>query len=62
MRDFSKQTSTRAAERDVKITDIETCVLEGNFEWNLVRIHTDAGVTGLGESYRGVQSKRSWRT
>lgn len=53
MRDFSKHTSTYASERDVEITDIETCVIEGNFEWNIVKVHTDAGVTGIGESYRG---------
>lgn len=53
MRDFSNHAMNRVPERDVKITDIETCVIEGNFEWNLVRVHTDAGVTGLGEAYRG---------
>ena len=53
MRDFSNQAVNRGAGRDVEITDIETCVVEGNFEWNLVRVHTDAGVTGVGESYRG---------
>ncbi|AZH26394.1 mandelate racemase/muconate lactonizing enzyme family protein [Haloplanus aerogenes] len=53
MRDYSNQTTRRADARDVTITDIETAVIEGNFDWNLVRIHTDAGVTGLGESYRG---------
>lgn len=53
MRDFSNQSSNRGPERDVEITDVETCVVQGNFAWNLVRIHTDAGVVGLGESYRG---------
>ncbi|MFC4360381.1 mandelate racemase/muconate lactonizing enzyme family protein [Halobium salinum] len=53
MRDFSNHAPTRGEGRDVEITGIETCVVEGNFEWNLVRVHTDAGVTGLGESYRG---------
>ena len=53
MRDFSQQTTNRAPNRDVEITDIETCVIQGNFEWNYVRVHTDAGVTGIGESYRG---------
>ncbi|GAA0652393.1 mandelate racemase/muconate lactonizing enzyme family protein [Salarchaeum japonicum] len=52
MRDYSLQT-TRADARDVEITDIKTAVVEGNFEWNLVKIETDAGVTGIGESYRG---------
>ena len=53
MRDFSNHARNRAPERDVAITDIETCVVEGNFEWNLVKVHTDAGVTGIGEAYRG---------
>ncbi len=53
MRDFSKRATNRPADRDVEITAINTCVIEGNFEWNLVTVHTDAGVVGLGESYRG---------
>ncbi|GAB3312320.1 mandelate racemase/muconate lactonizing enzyme family protein [Haloplanus rallus] len=53
MRDYGAGPSRRADARDVRITDVETAVIEGNFDWNLVRIHTDAGVTGLGESYRG---------
>lgn len=53
MRDYSKQTRSRATERDVEITGLETCVIEGNFDWNVVEIRTDAGVTGIGESYRG---------
>jgi L-alanine-DL-glutamate epimerase-like enolase superfamily enzyme len=53
MRDFANHATNRSPDRDVAITDIETCVVEGNFEWNLVRVHTDAGVVGLGESYRG---------
>lgn len=53
MRDFSNRITNRASERDVRITDIKTCVVEGNFEWNLIKIETDAGVTGIGEAYRG---------
>ena len=53
MRDFSNHVTERSGNRDVEITGIETTVVEGNFEWNLVRIHTDAGVTGIGEAYRG---------
>jgi gluconate/galactonate dehydratase len=53
MRDFSNHATDRRPERDVEITDIETAVVEGNFEWNLVKVHTDAGVTGVGEAYRG---------
>ncbi|MCO8245375.1 MULTISPECIES: mandelate racemase/muconate lactonizing enzyme family protein [unclassified Haladaptatus] len=53
MRDFSNHTTNRGEARDVQITDITTAVVEGNFEWNLIKIETDAGVTGIGESYRG---------
>lgn len=38
----------------MKITDIQTAVVEGNFDWVLVRIYTDEGVTGLGEAYWGA--------
>ncbi len=53
MKDFSNQITNRDESRDVKITDINTCVVKGNFEWNLITVETDAGVTGIGESYRG---------
>jgi len=53
MRDFSNHASDRPAGHDVEITGIEAAVVEGNFEWNLVTVHTDAGVTGIGEAYRG---------
>lgn len=52
MRDFSNHAENRSPDRDIEITDIETCVIQGNFEWNFVKVHTDAGVTGIGESYR----------
>ena len=52
MRDYGNH-AIRAADREVEITGIETCVVEGNFEWNLIKIETDAGVTGIGEAYRG---------
>ncbi len=33
------------------ITDISTFVVDGNFPWTIVRLETDAGVTGIGEAY-----------
>jgi len=33
------------------ITDLETVVVDGNFPWTIVRVETDAGVTGIGEAY-----------
>ncbi|MFB6094707.1 MAG: enolase C-terminal domain-like protein, partial [Halanaeroarchaeum sp.] len=53
MRDYSDHGDRRSAERDVSITAVETAVIEGNFDWNLIRIHTDAGPVGIGEAYRG---------
>ena len=53
MRDYSNHITNRDPDRDVAITDIKAYVIEGNFEWNLLKIETDAGVTGIGESYRG---------
>jgi L-alanine-DL-glutamate epimerase-like enolase superfamily enzyme len=38
----------------MKITNVSTAVIEGNFDWVLVKVETDAGVTGLGEAYWGV--------
>ena len=38
----------------MKITNVSTAVIAGNFPWVLVRIETDAGVEGLGEAYWGA--------
>ncbi|MGA8024176.1 MAG: hypothetical protein WA361_18525 [Candidatus Acidiferrales bacterium] len=35
----------------MKITRLKTAVVEGNFDWTFVRIETDEGVQGLGESF-----------
>jgi gluconate/galactonate dehydratase len=40
--------------RTVEITDIQTTTIAGNFDWTLVRLYTDAGVTGTGEAYWGA--------
>jgi L-alanine-DL-glutamate epimerase-like enolase superfamily enzyme len=37
----------------VKITDIRSAVVAGNFDWILVRVDTDEGLVGLGEAYWG---------
>ena len=42
-----------APERDVEITGIESCIVEGNFPWNLIKVETDAGEYGLGEAFPG---------
>ena len=38
----------------MKITDVKTAVVRGNFEWILVRVYTDEGLVGLGECYWGA--------
>jgi L-alanine-DL-glutamate epimerase-like enolase superfamily enzyme len=39
---------------NVKITDLKTAAVQGNFEWILVRVYTDEGLVGLGECYWGA--------
>lgn len=41
----------------VKITDVKCMIVRGTWDWNLVRIDTDAGVSGLGEAYWGYGVK-----
>jgi gluconate/galactonate dehydratase len=43
--------------RKVKITGVKVMVVHGNVDWNLVKIETDSGVSGIGEAYwgRGVK-------
>lgn len=41
----------------VKITDVKCMIVRGTWDWNLVRIETDAGVSGLGEAYWGYGVK-----
>ena len=38
----------------MKIRNVSTAVIAGNFPWVLVRIETDIGITGLGEAYWGA--------
>lgn len=35
----------------MRITDIRTAVVEANYEWTFIRVYTDDGITGLGESF-----------
>jgi len=56
MRDLSSETmglSQDESPRDVEISDIQTVIVDGNYPWTLVRVYTDAGVCGVGESYWG---------
>ncbi|GAB3031840.1 mandelate racemase/muconate lactonizing enzyme family protein [Natronobiforma cellulositropha] len=42
--------------RDVTITDVQTTRIDSSFHWTLVRIYTDAGVTGTGEAVLGPKA------
>jgi L-alanine-DL-glutamate epimerase-like enolase superfamily enzyme len=46
-----------AQRRKVKVTDVKVMLVRGLFDWPMVKIETDAGITGIGESYwgRGVK-------
>ena len=58
MRELSAETmgvrAKRGGGRDVTITDVQTTMIDGNFPWTLVRVYTDAGITGTGEAYWGA--------
>lgn len=38
----------------MKITDVRTATIQGNFSWTFVKVFTDEGLTGLGECYWGM--------
>lgn len=44
----------------MKIKDVKAIIVRGNFEWILVKITTDEGIFGLGESFTGVGVKESF--
>ncbi len=46
--------STVETNPGVKISDVRTASVRGNFEWILVRVYSDEGLTGLGECYWGA--------
>ena len=39
--------------KKVKITDVKAMAVRGSTDWNLVKIETDSGITGIGEAYWG---------
>ncbi len=51
-RDLSMEETHRPPERDIEITNVETMAIAGNFTWGIVKVETDAGVYGLGETFR----------
>src|SRR5260370_9881651 len=42
-----------ALRKKVKITDVKCMIVRGTWDWNLIKIETDAGVYGIGEAYWG---------
>jgi len=42
-----------AIRKKVKITDVKCMIVRGTWDWNLVKVETDAGVYGIGEAYWG---------
>ncbi|XVH33406.1 mandelate racemase/muconate lactonizing enzyme family protein (plasmid) [Haloferacaceae archaeon DSL9] len=52
-RDLRVDDDRRSPERDVSITGIDCVVVEGNFPWNLIVVHTDTGEYGIGEAFTG---------
>src|ERR1700740_1540853 len=47
------QKAAEASRRKIKITDVKCMIVRGTWDWNLVKIETDAGVYGIGEAYWG---------
>jgi len=43
----------------MRITDVRTAAVQGNFEWILVRVYTDERLVGLGECYWGAGVENS---
>lgn len=39
--------------KQAKVTDVKVMLVRGVFDWPMVKIETDAGITGIGESYWG---------
>src|SRR5919112_3597653 len=54
---FALHQTAAQLRRKVRITDVKCMIVRGTWDWNLVRIETDAGVTGLGEAYWGYGVK-----
>ncbi|MFB6112102.1 MAG: mandelate racemase/muconate lactonizing enzyme family protein [Halobacteriaceae archaeon] len=55
-RDLRRQHRHRPSDRDLSITAVETAALQGNFTWGLVKVETDAGIDGFGETFIGEEA------
>jgi L-alanine-DL-glutamate epimerase-like enolase superfamily enzyme len=47
------QAKAQYLQKKVKITDVKVMIVRGTWDWNLIKIETDAGVHGIGEGYWG---------
>ena len=47
------RTLAQSLRTKVKITDIKCMIVRGTWDWNLIKIETDAGISGIGEAYWG---------
>jgi L-alanine-DL-glutamate epimerase-like enolase superfamily enzyme len=47
------QRLARAYAGKVKITDVKCMIVRGTWDWNLIKVETDAGLYGIGEAYWG---------
>ena len=43
--------------KKVRITNVKVMIVQGTFDWNMIKIETDSGLSGIGEAYwgRGVK-------
>lgn len=56
-RDLSDPPTHRDTVRDLEITDVSCTVVDGNFPWNVIVVHTDDDVYGVGEAFPGPVSE-----
>ena len=47
------QRLAQAFAKKVKITDVKMMIVRGTWDWNLIKVETDAGISGIGEAYWG---------
>ena len=47
------RTIAESLRRKIKITDVKCMIVRGTWDWNLIKIETDAGISGIGEAYWG---------
>jgi L-alanine-DL-glutamate epimerase-like enolase superfamily enzyme len=47
------RTLAQSLRTKVKIADIKCMIVRGRWDWNLIKIETDAGIAGIGEVYWG---------